>query len=194
MVDNIVQWPSDKPNHHVCIKGWRTWEDQICKLIGDNEEPTILEVGCWFGKTTKILAERYPKSKIFVIDTFEGGPEHQPGKPFWQPELDYLLEQFMVNLWEHRHQITILHCLSHIGIEQLQSLIPDPLIIYIDAGHEYEYVTKDITTALNFKTSIICGDDYECVKKPNGVRKAVDEMASKHNLTLKHYERFWWYE
>ena len=41
----------------------------------------IIDVGCGFGATAIVLAQRFPDSEIVGIDLFDSGGSHCPGRP-----------------------------------------------------------------------------------------------------------------
>lgn len=175
------------------LKGWRTWDSEFHKLLPDrNKNYVIVEVGCWFGKMTRKFLEQYPNATIIVIDTFEGGPEHQEGKEHYQKELSYLYDEFTNNIYEYKDRVIPIKAFSWDGLNILDQYNIKPDLIYIDAGHTYNAVKKDLTTAyyLFGDKSIITGDDYDSIR-PNDVKKVVDEFTNEKNIRLYRHERFW---
>lgn len=57
----------------------------------------------------------------------------------------------------------------------------EPDLIYIDASHHYDFVVKDVTTALDlFPKSLIVGDDWDNLD----VRAAVKHVAAIKNKEI----------
>jgi capsular polysaccharide biosynthesis protein len=182
------------PNLDVNIKGWRTWGESFKKLLKDVDAPVIVEVGSWFGKNVIELSQVFPKAIIISIDTWEGGIEHQEGQTAYEPELSFLYEQFIRNIWGIKDRVIPIKSLSWKGLEIVKEFHIEPDLIYIDAGHIFECVSKDVETACKlFPNSIICGDDYDTIK-PNEVKEFVDSFTGQNNINLKNFERFWWFE
>ena len=185
-------FPSMMPQLDVNIKGWRTWREHFVRRLGGRNNPIILEVGSWFGKNVLELLELVPDCKIISVDTWEGGPEHQEGELHYQPELGYLYEQFIRNVWDYRDRVLPIRALSWDGMEEVAKAGLEPDLVYIDAGHTFDCVFKDLETATRlFGSSIICGDDYDWVEK-NEVREVVERFCAANSLEFSNFERFWW--
>ncbi|MCI0564712.1 MAG: glycosyltransferase 61 family protein [Nitrososphaera sp.] len=186
-------FPAKRPNRQVVIKGWRTWGSQFQELLQDRKKPVLLEIGSWFGKN---LIERFteiPDLRAIAVDTFEGGAEHQPGQVAHEPELAYLYEQFLANTWDFQSRLAVVRALSWDGMQIVADFGVQPDIVYIDAGHTHDMVSRDVETACRlFKYSIICGDDYDSCR-PNAVKAFIDVFTSVNKIELKRFERFWWF-
>jgi SAM-dependent methyltransferase len=188
--DLAKKYPFPKTKHYKRkkINGWRIWDTQFLDLLEPNHSHIIVEVGCWYGKTTCWLAETFKNSTIICIDTFTDHTE--PGAKTQVVEDSKLYNHFITNVWEYKERIIPIPALSWDGLQEIKNHQVMPTLIYIDAAHAYEYVSKDISICLeSFPNSIICGDDYD-VYRPNGVKLAVDEKV-KEGYTLSRFERFW---
>lgn len=191
-LQSLYTFPTEKPSLDVVIKGWGTWADQFRNLLTPTTAPYILvEVGCWFGKNTIEWLSTFENAKVIVIDTFNGGVEHQPGAPFYEKELYYLYDQFITNVWKFKDRVIPIKAYSYEGLQIIYNFQIKPDLIYIDASHLYLDVLKDIETAFKlFPDSIIVGDDYGHLNS-NDVKKAVDFYVKSHDYTLERYNRFW---
>ncbi len=71
--------------------------------------------------------------------------------------------------------------------KHLSNVIPD--LIYIDASHETEAVYQDLTLWFPHVEGrgILCGDDWNWPS----VRKAVEQFATEHHLTIESSDNFW---
>ena len=140
-------FPKECPPLKKNVKGWRTWGSQFFHLLEGIENPIMIEVGCWFGKNVIERLTDFPSLRIIAIDSFEGGPEHQPGQGAYEPELSYLYDQFVCNTWDYRDRIAVIRDLSWEGMATVANFGVSPDLIYIDAGHTLDCVDKDVETA-----------------------------------------------
>ena len=59
---------------------------------------TIIEVGSFFGTSTRHMASLLPEDGIvYAIDHWQGSIEHQKGEGAWFPEVERLYEYFLSN-------------------------------------------------------------------------------------------------
>lgn len=196
-------WPKEKPALGKIVHGWKTHGPKMKRLAPAPE--LVLEVGTWVGKGTLEMLGQWPEATIVTMDHFRGGPEHQPGQAFHHPDVGQLLERARVNLWPHRARTIVMQKDSDLGfLELMRMWQPEHRgaafdLIYIDGGHHERQVYRDVAAGwwlqmLQGRDGILCGDDYEIVKAPNGVRKSVDSFGANLGLDVKHDGRFWWYE
>ena len=79
--------------------GWYRNEADLERLISECDVKTIIEVGCWFGVSTRHMAFCLPEGgKLYAVDHWKGSAEHQEGEIFWVPELPMLYEYFLSNV------------------------------------------------------------------------------------------------
>jgi hypothetical protein len=170
----------------------------------------ILEVGTWKGSTAIHMATLLNNygihSEIVCIDTFCGSEVHWLGHLLTESKemgitdeslyaglkikkgRPTLFDIFMNNCVcaKATSRITPFPCSSESAFFALQAMHARPDLIYIDAGHEYEAVSRDLnlfSTILSDK-GVILLDDYGTAWP--GVDQAVLEFASK-NLNWKFY-------
>lgn len=53
-----------------------TWE-RVLPVAGDPDVKQLLEIGCYEGRATCWLLDRYPEAVISCFDTFDGGDDHK---------------------------------------------------------------------------------------------------------------------
>lgn len=183
-------------------------EDKTIKLLGDRQiggwmmesecrwlynramrANTILEIGCWKGRSTFCLCAATP-GVVFSVDHWQGsddlfksghGGEVQTveGRKELIALAKYNLREFLnTNLF-------IMECTSYMAM-----LVSLPHIvkhrgfdlIFLDGGHSYEQVQTEISWAKTLIASegIICGHDY----KPGetGVPQAVDKHFPQRKI------------
>jgi len=182
-------YPLEKPNAPAIVKGWKSnWTKQFLSLLDPAKKSVIVELGVWFGKTSKLFLKNFPNATLISVDTFSGGVEHQPGMAAYEPELPKLFDIFRVNTWEDRERVIPLRMMSWQGLYEIWKHNIKPDLIYIDASHEYKDVKLDLETAYKlFPYAAICGDDYPI----KGVKKAVDEFEINSGVKVNRDGRFW---
>lgn len=195
-------WPAECPKIAPNIHGWTTHEEKMLRLCPAAE--VVVEVGAWLGKGTNALLRVYPEATIISIDHWRGSVEHQPGQPHYHEDLPILWDRWCRNFWPDRHRIIPMRKASWIALEELalhdrarfpaHRAVPLADVVYIDASHLFEDVVADVCAAAALSPALLCGDDYEVVKEPNDVRRAVHHVADQRGWTVRNEGRFWWYE
>lgn len=162
----------------------------------------MLEIGCWTGHSTSILANRAKEieAKVIVVDNFRGN-EGTPLHEFAENNSVYkIFNENMIALGFDKHIK-----LFNMDSDQAHIFINDNSVelLFIDAGHVYEDVKNDLINYIPKvkKGGIICGHDYESDTfdeahinedyvngKHHGVIKAVNEVLGN----VSHEGRMWW--
>lgn len=132
----------------------------------------IIEIGTLFGLSCQALClGKADHQCVFAVDRFSWNPI---GLPAWRHRemtrnnLAFFIERGDVQLVEKKAE----GFYRDYHGEQ-------PALIFIDAGHSYDSVRKDISWAIEQHAFIICGDDFSFP----GVEKAVRErFGSEFNL------------
>jgi len=157
-------------------------EETLARLIKENNIKTVLEIGCFLGKSTKFFVEQ--GCTVISIDTFEGAKDINASAEV-QKRLPTMYEQFMFNLKELgiEDKVTVFKGTSEKSHDQY-GFTAD--LIFIDGSHEYEDVKKDINMWFSRANKVLCGDDYTGVHPQ--VKQAVDELLPKANKN----QRVWY--
>lgn len=118
------------------------WEQRTAHLR--NHELRILEIGCFEGCSTTWILDNlmsHPNSLMTVIDTFEGGMEHQPDHAQDQPadrdQLSTLKQRFDANvaLCTQVAKLSVMQARSDDALVTLKQQRRRFNFIYIDASH-----------------------------------------------------------
>lgn len=149
---------------------------------------TIAEIGVAEGHTSKLVIDVVVEMKghMYAVDWFQGNlevedPEHPHGHNTNQEVIDFkynhyynLMRSKFSSTEEMNKHLTILKGKSFDVADFIQDESLD--ICFLDAGHGYEDVSRDIKRYLpKIKPGgIICGHDYDFMH--DDVVKAVDEM------------------
>jgi hypothetical protein len=156
----------------------------------------IIEVGSWKGRSAIHMAQALKangiQGEVLCVDTWLGSPEHwlATGEiQFWYDSLKIengypsLYKTFVNNVISQGLQeyITPLPMPSETAYFVLKQLGVKAEMIYIDAGHEYESVYRDIKQYWELMTpgGVMVLDDFNSWP---GVTKAVYQFAYENDL------------
>lgn len=111
------------------------WEQFTCSLRG--KKLRILEIGAFEGASTTWILDNlmsHPESTMTVVDTFEGGMEHQNTSEY---ELSSLESRFRANVskCEHARKLRVMKAHSDDALPALKQESSQYDFIYIDASH-----------------------------------------------------------
>ena len=171
------------------IPGWFPKEnrERLTRLIEAHNVKTVIEVGCFMGKSTVFFAKDMG-CDVMAIDTFEAH------------KLGYLnqAQKILAKDQHHQHQILV-KILEENGVKDKVTIVqatslmaaawmPQADLIYIDGSHKYEDVRRDLAAWFPQASKVVCGDDY--TDGWPGVKQAVDEAGRFINKD----QRLWFYE
>lgn len=139
---------------------------------------TVVEVGCWKGRSTAALAVEIINSKkkisLYCVDAWRYF--HNTEQPLIdQAGFDEIYREFMLNMAPVKSVITTIRETSVNAADFFPNNFID--FVFLDAAHHYENVKADIQAWLPKVTpgGIISGHDYFTRVHP-GVKQAVDEI------------------
>lgn len=179
----LFTMPLKAPNQ---VFGWLPDENKtiLKKLIIENNIKSVIEVGCFVGKSTIFFCE-CGVDMVYAIDNFKGTDEPYLRNIHLRKLVDGMLASFMENIRNAGvlHKVQVIQGDSH----KVYKSVPDADMVYIDASHKYEDVKKDIELYFPKAKLVICGDDY--TDSWDGVRQAVNEAPFEANTN----QRCWYY-
>lgn len=152
------------------------------------DNSSIVEVGCWKGKSTAYLSVEIINSKkdikLYAVDTWLGSEEHKNDHFI---KTNTLYDVFMENIKPVMSVVTPIRKPSVEASKQFEDESLD--VVFIDACHSYECVSEDIKSWLPKvkKNGYLAGHDYGWT----GVEKAVNELLG-NNVTSQ--EGCWIYK
>lgn len=170
----------------------------LCDLV---QAKNVLEVGCWLGESTSILAEEVKKrgGTVTCVDWWNGNPgtnlEAVAGEDIY---LQFITNMTVLGLSDN---IRVIRGKSEEEIPKLADKSFD--LVFIDADHRYSSVKSDILACYPKVRSrgILCGHDCEgtiydenyievdCHESVHhGVCKAVYETLGRPNIDRE----VWW--
>ncbi len=155
---------------------------------------SVVEIGSFEGRSTLWMLEnllRHPESRLFCIDTFEGGAEHA------EAQTDGLFERFHANLVEsgQARKVEILRGDSASGLLRLITrggIAPE--LIYIDGSHEAPDVLTDLVLAFRLapRGGVVLCDDYLWTREGPGEvdilncpKLAIDAFTNIHRRKIE---------
>lgn len=162
-------------------ENWFNYTDLYSRVVQDSKDNShFVEVGSWKGRSASFLAVEIINSgkniKFDCIDHWEGSWEHKKGGPVYDPLTDTkdgLYNEFLKNISPVKHIINPIRKSSEEAVKEYEDESLD--FVFIDAGHEYDDVKKDIEIWLPKvkKGGILAGHDYS--NDSPGVVRAVQE-------------------
>ena len=168
------------------IEGWFNMENQYLELLENTPDGGIfVELGTYKGKSTSfIVTEMLNKGrnvKFYTVDTFQGdsgSTDKQEVEAYTKVNVSKMYEEFKQNTKHLEGKFTTMVNYSDEAAEYFLDNSVNSL--FIDAGHSYEAVLKDITAWLpKMKNGgIMSGHDYNSWE---GVKKAVNELLGTPN-------------
>jgi predicted O-methyltransferase YrrM len=119
------------------IPGWMTADELRWLYEQASRYQSVLEVGCWQGRSASALAQGCP-GKVYTVDHFEGSPEEKAHKNV-QP--DELMAKAIQHLqpWPH---VTILPEASRSAARRFRAQSLD--MVFIDGSHSVQDVLADL--------------------------------------------------
>ena len=171
----------EKPDHPIDndIEGWTTeleleWLEERAKGMD-----SIVEVGCWKGRSAKTLLKGCP-GKVWCVDHFNGSPDTQFSSRV-RAERENIYQRFIENVGLYPN-LEIMKMSSEDAAEMFATTAD---MVFIDGDHSYAAVKRDIERWLPKCKKLICGHDY------NEVWKAVHDVLGKITGI---YEGIWYKE
>ena len=168
------------------IEGWFNMENQYLELLENTPEGGIfVELGAYKGKSTSFIVtemiNRNRDIQFYTVDTFQGDSGSTDSKEieaYKQVDTSKMLDEFIENIKHLPEKLNVLINNSDLCAKMFEDNTVDT--IFIDAGHSYEAVIKDIAAWLpKMKDgSIMAGHDYSGWP---GVGKAVRELLGTPN-------------
>jgi predicted O-methyltransferase YrrM len=185
--------PSPYPDD---IQGWNSQHPLLQEVIRVKKPGIIIEIGVWKGASAIFMAEQLRMAKIpsvvIGVDTFLGSVTHLT-RPESRASLNprhgwpQLYYQFMANVVRRDLQnfICPFAQTSETAFQYFSQLNLRPDVVHIDAAHDYESVSRDITNFFSLLTpgGALVGDDFSA-EWPE-VIWAATEFAKRNRLALQ---------
>ena len=147
------------------IPGWMTTQELSLLRELAAQSDSVVEVGCWKGRSTKELLESC-KGTVYAVDHWQGSPCDLSSSLV---KLGGVKDNFIKNVGSYPN-LQVIEGDSVAVANQFNGIRVD--MVFIDAGHEYEEVKADIEAWLPRCKRFLCGHDYGVSP---GVTQAVTE-------------------
>lgn len=163
--------------------------DDICALVRKVRDisGSLIEVGCWEGKSTNNIANACYPEILLCNDTWKGNVAESIATGVRHPTEIMAAERDVYATFLHNMTTLTKGNFKPVRrdcLEWLQEYKEPIKFIYIDASHEYKSVilTIELVKPLLVKGAILCGDDYQTAHMgrddlQGGVEKAVRETC-----------------
>ena len=180
------------------IPGWFAEENrtELARLIYKHQVKSVAEIGSFLGLSAVWFAQRV--KQVYCVDTWFEGATHESENNLvgtlrrWDLPRDFF-QLFRDNVMRSGvwHKICPIKGHSH----DVHGEVPVCDLVYLDAGHSYEQLKRDIQIYQDKARIVLCGDDYAPRFEADGslafgVIEAVTEMLPD----AQHVGPFWWTE
>lgn len=166
------------------LEGWFNMENQYLELIESIPDGgTFVELGSYKGKSTSFIVteivNRDKNINFVTIDTFNGdsgSTDKKEVEAYKKVDVSNMYEEFIENTKHLKNFFKVIVGNSHESSKLFEDNSID--VVFIDAGHSYESVLKDIEYWLpKMKNGgIMSGHDYNSWE---GVQLAVKEVFNE---------------
>lgn len=167
------------------IPGWMGLEEMRWLYNRAKLMDSVVEIGSWQGHTTHALLSACPHGIVYAVEHFKGSPTERNG-PHHDAEIRDIGRDFFRNVG-HFDNLYLMEMSSVEAAEQFADLSVD--MVFIDGGHDYDSVSKDILFWWPKCRRLMCGHDVA----QDGVPRAIKEFEDRHQLTTKRGEGSLWY-
>jgi Methyltransferase domain len=183
------------------IPGWFSPENrsELEFLISTNDIHSVVEVGSFMGLSAVWFARFDQIASVHCVDQWYEGATHESENNLvgtfrrWGYPCPFdFFPLFRANIERsgYWHKIHPVRGHSH----YVHREVPVADLVYLDAGHQYHEIERDIEIYRDKARVILCGDDYtprfevDGKTKCFGVVEAVRELLPNH----EHNGPFWW--
>ncbi len=162
-----------KLDRALAIQGWMSKVEMFCLAYFARQSETILEIGCYKGRSARCLADN-TSGKVYCVDPWTAdyldndGKKHKGISP--EDNTVYVCQGILADYFNKLPRIDF---------------------AFIDGDHRYAEVLKDIKHCqiIVKHEGIIAGHDYGHRDWP-GVKEAVDFIFSSQKVNIN--ESIWW--
>ena len=179
-------------------EGWGSQDPNFKTMIDKYQPESIIEVGSWLGDSAIHMAS-LSKADILCVDTWLGSWEWYTKfrqEDHWYGRLETLagypsvyynfLSNIMISGYQDRITPLPLDSLSAARIVKDLELNSD--LIYVDAGHGFDQVLKDLEAWYPLTNKAIFGDDWDTWIEVN---EAVTYFCHRIQVPFNVYGRQW---
>jgi hypothetical protein len=142
-------------SNSLSIPGWMNEPELYWLAEQASQHSVIVEVGCWMGRSTRMLAEN-TKGVVYAVDTWLGSEEHKGD--FVGKHPDWCYDEFCKNMSDlsNVRNIRMESIVAALQFSELSDMV------FIDAAHDYDSICADIRAwrPLVRSGGLLCGHDH----------------------------------
>lgn len=161
------------------IQGWMSRAELEWLSRAAYESGSAIEVGCWKGRTTSVLAESC--DVVHAVDTWAGSEELPAMQA--QAQRENVYEEFLSNTRRFGDRVQVHRGKSH----EIAETVPNAGLLLIDGGHTYDQVKADLLAYLGKATHIICGHDWPDPQVRQAVMELIGDVQTVPGTRLWYY-------
>ena len=181
--DAIDQLPFD-------ATGYFATEGQLDKIFNEQPIKTVIELGCWAGRSTRFFGFRVEEGgKVYAVDHWLGTPGH-PGE-IHDPRMSHIYQLFLSNIhYMGLDDLVIpLRMNTEEALKALKHVTAD--LIYMDAAKDAQRVYTDILHWSPYlrEGGVFCGAEFREPGVREGVLRAAQELGLEVESDRKGF--FW---
>lgn len=184
-------WPETCPKVEPNGLGWLADETAlVLKRAVDHNTKLIVELGAWFGMSTRFLLKHAPNATVISVDHWMGSRNINL-RPEFAALVPIAYETFIRNQWKVRDRLVAMKTTSDVGLTEVHEAGLEPDLIYVDADHSTPAVVHDTLLSTHlFPNAKLIGDDWTFESVRKGVRLAGEELKKAVRST----RTAWWLE
>jgi hypothetical protein len=161
------------------IPGWMEPHDLEWLANKASQHRRIVEVGCWAGRSTTVLAEN-TDGVVFAVDTWMGSEEHQHN--FEGKHQDWIYDIFLENMRPYIKELKVMPVRMP-SVDAARILNGERFdMVFIDASHDYESVHADILAWKPLCTRLLCGHDMGHPPIVQATQELLPGVRQEHSM------------
>lgn len=149
---------------------WLARQASICR--------DVVEFGTYQGRSAKCMSLA-GAGRVWCVDTFLLTPKNTPKIGVWDAAHENLMPEVQLG------RIVLVRQHTQLGAKILRSARVQAQMVFIDAGHDYDQMIRDIPDAMTLLApgGLLCGHDFNRNEYP-GLVQAVEELVPGFELPL----------
>jgi hypothetical protein len=132
------------------IDGAMPWVDLVplVTILHDRKPKCMLEIGTYFGYTTRVLAQNFPETTIHTVDLPQAFDESNDSGTIPKDDLHLIKRRRVGEAFVN--DTSIRNVVQHFGDTATWDFSPakDSTLFFIDGSHTYDYVRNDTENCL----------------------------------------------
>lgn len=147
----------------------------------------MLEIGCWKGRSSIVIASRLSKDRrLWIVDHFHGSLEHQKRRKSYTSKYTrrkklWTYPEFLENVIKYKVQNKVI--ILPLSSEKAAKVVDEKFsLIFIDGDHEYEGISEDCNLWLPHleENGVLIFHDYQYAP----IHKFCNELKQNEDLSV----------